>query len=249
MAGFDAGKFADGLTVIYFALGVVAFAFVLAAFVHPRHRSVPRSMDFTPDCILIDLAGGRNGGLLRDDALPGVAPNPGADAGAHCPRGTNRRRHLQAAALADLVGNPARRRFRNLLCDGRRGLCPPRTGRGESSGGLHPRVRSAGDDLVCRPLGISVRGRAARNESARAPGRSVLRRGDWLVVPDSSQNQQDFTPDPRMGPPVEVLTKRFAVNRSTRPEYYGGPWPMVTSRGTQLSATIYRIQETWSPGP
>jgi hypothetical protein len=84
---------------------------------------------------------------------------------------------------------------------------------------------------------------------ALAPGRSVLHRGDWLVVPDPSQNQQDFTRDPRMGPPVEVVTKRYAMNRSTRPEYYGGPWPMVASRGTQLSATIYRIQDAWSPEP
>jgi hypothetical protein len=84
---------------------------------------------------------------------------------------------------------------------------------------------------------------------ALAPGRSVLRRGDWLVWPDESLNQQDFKPDLRMGPPVQTIEVNIALRRSTRPDYYGGPWPMVVKDRLRLTATIYQIQDTWSPQP
>lgn len=82
-----------------------------------------------------------------------------------------------------------------------------------------------------------------------APGRSLLRRGDWLVWPDASLNQQDFKPDSRMGPPVQTIEIGIALKRSTRPDYYGGPWPMVVKDQLRLTATVYRIQDTWSPQP
>lgn len=84
---------------------------------------------------------------------------------------------------------------------------------------------------------------------AMAPGRSVLRRGDWLVVPDSSQNQQEFKADPRLGAPIQSITARFNWKRTTRPEYYGGPLPVVYTNEMQLSATIYQIEDTWTPKP
>jgi 4-amino-4-deoxy-L-arabinose transferase-like glycosyltransferase len=84
---------------------------------------------------------------------------------------------------------------------------------------------------------------------ALAPGRSVLRRGDWLVLPDSSQNQQEFQADARMGPPVQMISAKFNWKRSTRPDYYGGPLPLVYTPEMRLSATIYQIQDTWAPRP
>ncbi len=248
MAGFDAGKFADGLTVIYFALGVVAFAFVLAAFVHRailRYRGlwISRRTAF----LLIWLAA-ETAGYFAMTPFPASRRILGLTLA------------LTVLAARIVAATCKRRRSRIWLA-----ILP----------GAVLGIYFATVDAACARLEPAVANRAADFIRARdpqatiwyvghwgfqfeaerlgmkalAPGRSVLRRGDWLVVPDSSQNQQDFTPDPRMGPPVAVLTKRFAVNRSTRPEYYGGPWPMVTSRGTQLSATIYRIQQTWLPGP
>ncbi len=94
---------------------------------------------------------------------------------------------------------------------------------------------------------------AAEREGMKplAAGRSILRKGDWLVVPDkeppSRQNQQEFHPDPRMGLVLHTVVIRNRFPRTTRPWYYGGEWPMVNAGDVRLEVRIYRIQDTWAP--
>lgn len=94
---------------------------------------------------------------------------------------------------------------------------------------------------------------AAEREGMKAvaPGRSVLRKGDWLLIPDvntpSFQNQQEIRVDPRMGPVLHTVVIRHRFPRATRPWYYGGQWPLLNMDEVRMEVRIYRIQETWAP--
>jgi hypothetical protein len=94
---------------------------------------------------------------------------------------------------------------------------------------------------------------AAEKEGMKAvaPGRSILRKGDWLLVPDggppSFQNQQSLQPDLREGPVLYTVVIRHCFPRATRPWYYGGQWPLVYMDEVRLEVRIYRIQDMWVP--
>lgn len=80
------------------------------------------------------------------------------------------------------------------------------------------------------------------------PGRSVLRRGDWLVVPDGRVNRQAVAlAADRMEPATELAAPALLPLR-TLPAYYGGRTPLEHHEGPLLVVRVYRITAgEWVP--
>jgi hypothetical protein len=81
------------------------------------------------------------------------------------------------------------------------------------------------------------------------PGASRLRRGDWLVVPDSRLNQQGVYLDETKLTLEDRLTVEASVPLSTVPCFYGGRTPLEHHEGSRLEVRIYRVTEDFIPAP
>jgi hypothetical protein len=81
------------------------------------------------------------------------------------------------------------------------------------------------------------------------PVPTVLRRGDWLVVPDARLEQQWI----RLGPAVAELERTIVLEPwlpvRTMPCYYGGRTPLSHDEGNWLEVRIYRVREDFTPEP
>jgi hypothetical protein len=80
------------------------------------------------------------------------------------------------------------------------------------------------------------------------PGRSVLHRGDYLVVPDERVTQQPVTLSTDRMELAADLTARALLPLRTLPAYYGGRTPLEHHEGPLLTVRVYRITaEEWVP--
>ncbi len=80
-----------------------------------------------------------------------------------------------------------------------------------------------------------------REGSIPLPPPSVLRRGDWLVVPDARQNQQQLhIPEDRTEAAQEIPVED-ALPLRTVMGYYGGSVPLDHHQGPRRAVTIYRV--------
>jgi len=76
---------------------------------------------------------------------------------------------------------------------------------------------------------------------------SLLRPGDWLVVPDDRWNQQWITIEPQAAEAVQVLAIPRTLPWRTVQCFYGGHAPLEHHPDRRMTVTIYRITEHWLP--
>jgi len=79
------------------------------------------------------------------------------------------------------------------------------------------------------------------------PPPSRLRRGDWLVVPDIRQNQQEIA---LAGEPLELeacLVLDGWLTLNTVPAFHGGRTPVEHREGSYLEVRIFRVREDFTP--
>jgi len=79
------------------------------------------------------------------------------------------------------------------------------------------------------------------------PWNSVLRAGDWLLLPPRTFPQQSMLADQRMGNPVHVVQIDRKLRLRTLPAYYGGYYPMEWWPSPHFELRIYRIEADWMP--
>jgi hypothetical protein len=80
------------------------------------------------------------------------------------------------------------------------------------------------------------------------PDFSLLRRGDWLIVPDRRWEQQTIAidPDRARAEPVVVRIPETLPWRTVRC-FYGGYVPLEHHAGPRMEVAIYRITGDWVP--
>jgi hypothetical protein len=78
---------------------------------------------------------------------------------------------------------------------------------------------------------------------AVVPDTSLLRAGDWLVVPDERIHQQRIRLDPEVVRPAQVLSMRDGIPLRTVMCYYCGRVPLEHHEGPRLQVTIYEVRE------
>jgi hypothetical protein len=80
-------------------------------------------------------------------------------------------------------------------------------------------------------------------------GRSLLRQGDWLAVPDPHIDQEhlELVQAPLM--PVTVVTVEDPIPVRSVPTYYGGQSPLERRDGPRLTVTLYRVTADFVPRP
>jgi hypothetical protein len=78
-----------------------------------------------------------------------------------------------------------------------------------------------------------------------------LRRGDWLVVPDTRLQQQLIRIDPERTRRVAELEVRDALPLRTVQCFYGtgAGVPLEHHRGPRVAVTIYRVTADFVPAP
>jgi hypothetical protein len=89
--------------------------------------------------------------------------------------------------------------------------------------------------------------RYRRPETPGLPSPSRLRRGDWLVIPDPRQNQQELT---LAGEPLELeawLVLDGWLTLNTVPAFHGGRSPVEHREGTYREVLIYRVRQDFTP--
>jgi hypothetical protein len=79
------------------------------------------------------------------------------------------------------------------------------------------------------------------------PDLSVLRSGDWLVVPEERWEQQQIIIDPDAAHEEREIAIEDALPLRTVRCFYGGYVPLEHHKGPRIRVTIYRITAPWTP--
>jgi hypothetical protein len=82
---------------------------------------------------------------------------------------------------------------------------------------------------------------------ALVPGRSRVRAGDWLVVPEGV-DRPPLLGDPGLLDEVAGLEARSALPWSAVPSFHHGPLPLRAQPLAQLRVRIFRVREDFVPG-
>jgi hypothetical protein len=79
------------------------------------------------------------------------------------------------------------------------------------------------------------------------PGKSRLRRGDWLIAPDSGIAQQHITLPRDRAEAVDVISGAGGIPLRTVAGYYGSRTPLEPLQGPRVTVTVYRIRADFIP--
>jgi hypothetical protein len=80
-------------------------------------------------------------------------------------------------------------------------------------------------------------------------GRTILRAGDWLVVPNHRVMQQRFWIDPDRSAPLEVIRLSDPLPLRTLYCYYQGRTPLERHDGARMEVTVHRVLDEFPTRP
>ena len=89
----------------------------------------------------------------------------------------------------------------------------------------------------------------AYEQSAGLPPPTRLERGDWIVLPDESIDQQTFQLDPECVREMHCLTWNDPIPIRTVRSFYSSAVAIQHLEGPRLSVRIYQVQRDFLPQP
>jgi len=83
--------------------------------------------------------------------------------------------------------------------------------------------------------------------SRRFAARSLVKAGDWLVMPDRRIHQQEIALDPASVEPRQEVQATDALPLRTLPGFYIGPAPLERLAGPRVRVIIYAVRHDFVP--